>query len=118
MKKFMPMAKKKLTAARRRRPHPCPPDGGADIFAPVGQRVGQLLHQVRAGLLHVVAGNRDRVEFRHFGRGELDDVGDDPHRGLGRIDIGVADHELLEDVVLDGAGQSLRVDALFLARRR
>jgi hypothetical protein len=28
---------------------------GADVFAPVGQRIGQLLHQVRPGLLHVIA---------------------------------------------------------------
>jgi hypothetical protein len=31
-----------------------------------------------------------------------DDVADDPHARLGRVDVGVADHELLEDVVLDG----------------
>ena len=34
-----------------------------------------------------------------------DDVGHDPHRRFGRINIGVADHELLQDVVLDGAIQ-------------
>jgi len=64
----------------------------------------------------VVAGDRDRVEFRHLGRGELDDVGDDPHRGLGRVDIGVADHELLEDVVLHRAGEVGPGHTLFLSR--
>ena len=32
--------------------------------------------------------------------------------GFGRIDIGVADHELLEDVVLDGPGELLLLHAL------
>ena len=36
--------------------------------------------------------------------------------GAGRIDIGVADHELLEDVVLDGPGELLRRHALFFRR--
>ncbi|MCY1290027.1 hypothetical protein D9M70_391480 [compost metagenome] len=73
------------------------------IFAPVGEREGELLHQRRAGLLHMVAGDRDRVELRHLPGGVLDDIGDDAHRGFGRVDVGVADHELLEDVVLDSA---------------
>jgi hypothetical protein len=66
MKKFMPMAKKKLSRpanlstsmpAPRRISHiPCRRPGE-----------GQLLHLVRAGFLHVVAGDRDRVELRHLG---------------------------------------------------
>ena len=47
-------------------------------------------------------------------RGVLDDVGDDPHARLGRIDVGVADHELLEDVVLDRPLELLLRDALLL----
>ena len=47
-------------------------------------------------------------------RGVLDDVGHDPHARLGRVDVGVADHELLEDVVLDGPGKLLLRDALLL----
>ena len=35
-------------------------------------------------------------------------------RRSGRIDVGVADHELLEDVVLDRAGELFRRHALFL----
>ena len=85
-----------------------------DIFHPVGQRIGQFLRQRRAGLLHVVAGNRNRIEFRHFLRCVFDDVGNDPHRRFGRIDIGVADHELLQNVVLNGAGEPRPVDTLLL----
>jgi hypothetical protein len=41
--------------------------GGADIFHAVGERVGELLRQRRAGLLHVVAADGNRVELRHLG---------------------------------------------------
>ena len=89
-------------------------DAGAHVFDAVGERVGELEVLRRAGLLHVIAGDRDRVELRHVRRGVGEDVGDDAQRRSGRIDVGVADHELLEDVVLDGAGELLRRHALFL----
>ena len=87
-------------------------DTGADVLDAVGECVGQLEIGGRSGLLDVVAGDRYRVELRHLRAGVGKDVGDDPHGGLGRIDVGVADHELFEDVVLDGSGQLLRRHAL------
>ena len=66
--------------------------------------------------MHVIAGDRDGVELRHLVGGVFDDVGDDLHGGLGRIDIGVPHHEFLEDVVLDGAGQFGAVHTLLFAR--
>ena len=39
----------------------------------------------------------------HLLRGELEDVGDNLHGERRRIDIGVAHHELLQDIVLDGS---------------
>ena len=42
------------------------------------------------------------------------DVGDNLHRRQGRVDVGVAHHELLEDVVLDGALQLLLRHTLLL----
>ena len=62
----------------------------------------------------MVARNGYAVEFRHILRGVFKDVGDDFHRRQGRVDVGVAHHKLLEDVVLDGALQLLLLDALFL----
>ena len=91
-------------------------DGGTHVFAPVRDGEGQFLHEVRARLLHVVARDRDRVELRHVVRGVFDDVPDDPHRRLRRIDIGVADHEFLENVVLDRARKLGAVMALLFAR--
>ena len=89
--------------------------GRARVFKTVGEREAELLHRGRARLLHVIAGDRDRVELRHVLRRVLNDVGHDPHARLGRIDVGVADHELFEDVVLDGPAELALVDALLFA---
>ena len=51
----------------------------------------------------MVAADADRVELGHMLTGISEDVGDDPHTGLWWVDIGVANHELLEDIILDGA---------------
>src|SRR5262249_16211313 len=45
-----------------------------------------------------------------------EDVGDDPHGGSGRINIGVPHHKLFEDVVLNSSGKLGRRKALLLAR--
>ena len=89
--------------------------GGLYVFLTVGKGEGQFLNKVRARLLHVIARDRDRIEFRHIGRGVFDDIRDDPHRGFGRIDIGVAHHELFQNVVLNGARQQLAINALLFA---
>ena len=77
--------------------------GRADIFAPIGEGKAQFLHQIRTGFLHVVAGNRDRIELGHFAGCVVDDIRHDPHRGFRRVDIGVAHHKFFENVVLDCA---------------
>jgi len=89
----------------------------AQIFDAISQRIGELEILRRAGFLHVVAGNRDRIVFRHFLRGVREDVRDDPHRRQGRIDIGVAHHELFQNVVLNGAREFFRRHALFFRGR-
>ena len=91
-------------------------DGGADIFAAVGDGKGQFLHQIGPGLLHVIATDADRIEFWHFTGSIFNNVGHDPHRWFGGVDIGVADHEFLEDIVLDGARQGGAWHALLLSR--
>ena len=90
--------------------------GRADVFQAVGQRIAQLLHRRGAGLQHVVAGNRNGIESRHVAGAEGDDVAHDPHGGRRRIDIGVADHEFLENVVLHGPGQVPETGALLFRR--
>ena len=91
-------------------------DTCAEVLQTVGQRVGQLDVGRGACLLHVVTRNRDRVELGHVLRGVLEDVGDDAHRELGRVDIGVAHHELLEDIVLDRTRELVERAALLQTR--
>ena len=86
---------------------------GAHIFDAVGERIGEFEILRRAGFLHVIAGNRDRIEFRHVLRGEREDVRDDAKRWRGRIDVGVPHHEFFENVVLDRARELRRRHALF-----
>ncbi len=94
-----------LQTAGQRRPH---------IFESVSEGKGQFLHRCRAGLFHMIAGNRNRVELRHMPRGVFDNVGDNAHRRCGRVDIRVANHEFLEDVILDRALEFLLRHALLL----
>ena len=88
-------------------------DAGAEVFQSIGKRVGHFEVSRRAGLLHVIAGDRDRVEFRHLLRGEFKNVRDDAHRGFRRIDVGIAHHEFLQDVVLNGARELVERGSLF-----
>ena len=81
-----------------------------------GQRVGDLLHRRGPGLLQVVGADVDRVPLGHLVDGEGDHVGDQPHRGLGRERVGPAREELLDDVVLGGAGERVAVHAVLLRR--
>ena len=60
----------------------------------------------------MVAGNRDAVELRHVVRGVFENIADDAHGHIRRINVGVAHHELFEDIVLDRAGHDRLVDAL------
>ena len=89
-------------------------DTRLQIVHPVGKRVGQLEIGGGSRFLDVIPGDRDGIELRHLGAGVGEDVGDDPHRGLRRVDVGVADHELFENVVLDGPGELLRRNTLLL----
>ncbi len=87
-------------------------DACAQILQAVGQGVCQLDVAGGAGLLHVVARDGDGVELGHILRGVLEDVGDDTHREFRRVDVGVAHHKLLEDVILYGTGHLLELGAL------
>ena len=91
-------------------------DAGAHIFNAVGERVAQFEIGRGAGLLHVIAGDRDRVELRHMLGGIGENIRHDAHRRVGRVDVGVAHHEFFEDVVLDRAGQLFGRHALLFRR--
>ena len=78
----------------------------------VGERERNLLHRGAPGLAHVIAGDRDRVPARHALLAVREGVGDQPHRGAGREDVGSACDVLLEDVVLHGPAEPIGRDAL------
>ena len=87
-------------------------DTGADILEAVGQRVAELDVRRSAGFLHMVAGNRDAVELRHIVRGVLENIADDAHGHIRRVNVRVANHELFQDIVLDRTGHDRLVHAL------
>ncbi len=86
------------------------------IFQSIGEGEGQFLNLCRAGFLHVIAGDGNRVKARHIGGSIANDITDNPHAGLRRIDIGVAHHELFQDIILDCAGELFRFYALLFRR--
>ena len=116
MKKFFPCAQKNDKPRGEGVDGDAGLDPGPQVFEAVRQRVGQLQVGGRAGLLHVVARDGDRVELGHVRRGVLEDVRDDLHRGGRRIDVGVPHHVLLQDVVLDRPRELLRLHALLQGR--
>jgi hypothetical protein len=61
--------------------------------------------------LHVIARDGDRVEPRHGLGGVGHDVAHNAHARGGGVDVRVADHVLLQDVVLDRTGQLVRRNA-------
>ncbi len=61
----------------------------------------------------MVARDGYRVELGHVLRCILEDVGDDAHREFRRVDVGVAHHEFLEDVILYGTGHFFEFGSLF-----
>ena len=85
--------------------------GRAHVFEGVGEGEPDLLGRRRSRLADVVARDRDRVPARHVLRAIGDDVGDEAQGRTGRVDVGAARHVLLEDVVLDGAGERVLRDA-------
>ena len=85
---------------------------GAQVLQTVRQRVSEFDIRGGSGFLHMVSAHTDAVELRHFLRAVAENVADDPHGTIGRINIGIADHEFFQDVVLNGAAQLLRFHSL------
>ena len=92
-------------------------DRGLDVLEPVAERERELLGGRRPRLADVVPRNGDRIEVRDLLGTELEDVRDDPHRGLRREYVGVARDVLLEDVVLDRPAELFAIDPRLVADR-
>ena len=89
-----------------------------DVGDCVGDREADFLRGGAAGLAHVVSGDRNRVPARHFAGAVVERIGDQPHRGLGRVDVRPPRDVLLENVVLDRTADLALVDALLFGDRR
>ena len=89
-------------------------DPSPHIGQTIGDGIGQLLFGGGPSLLHVVSRNADGIELGHVLRGVSEDVADDAHARRRRINKGVAHHELLQNVILNGARKLLRRNPLFL----
>ena len=58
----------------------------------------------------------NRIKTRHIARAVGDDVTDNLHARCRRINVGIAHHELFENIVLDGSGQLVLGDTLLFSR--
>src|SRR6188508_2841225 len=76
-----------------------------DVGDAVGDCERKLLDRGRASLPDVVAADADRVPSRQLARAPLDGIGDELQRGGRREDVLLLGDELLEDVVLERAGE-------------
>ena len=85
---------------------------GTQIFQTVCQGVSQLDVCRSTRFLHVVAGDGDRVELRHFLGSIFKDVRDNLHRECRRVDIGITHHEFLQDIVLDSTSHFFQLGTL------
>ncbi|CDD48410.1 uncharacterized protein BN800_01406 [Bacteroides sp. CAG:875] len=86
------------------------------VFQSVGQGISQLDVGSGTRFLHVVSRDRDGVEFRHLLRSVFKDVGNNLHGEGRRINISVAHHEFLQNIVLDGSGHFFQFGPLFQSR--
>ena len=84
----------------------------ADVFHAVGQRVADFQIARRAAFLDVVAGNGNGIEFRHIFRRVFENIADDAHGHGRRINVRIADHEFLQNIILNRPGQNGFIDAL------
>ena len=80
----------------------------------VGEREGELLRRRRSRLLQMVGADVRGVPPRNAMQAVVVHVDDQLHRGPRRKDVGPARQVLLDDVVLRGALEDLRVDAALL----
>jgi hypothetical protein len=88
--------------------------GRLHVGDPVRERERHLLDRGRPGLAHVVAADRDRVPSREALAAVGEQVRDEPHRGLRRVDVRAPRGVLLQQVVLHRPGQARAVETALL----
>ena len=81
------------------------------------QRIGQLLHRRRAGLLQMIGADVHRIPFRRLARRKQNEVLGQPQRRRRREHVGAARQIFLDDVVLRRALQRGARRALLVGDR-
>ena len=84
----------------------------ADVFQAIGQGVSQFNFGRRTRFVHVVTRNGNGIEFGHKPGAIRKNIADDAHAWSGWIYIGVAHHEFLQNIILDGARKLFRFETL------
>ena len=87
----------------------------AQVLPAIGQGVSQFQVGGGARFLHVVPTDGYGIELGHVLCRVSKHIGDDAHRLLRWINVGVAHHELLEDVILNGATELFGLEALLFS---
>ncbi len=87
-------------------------EGRPDILQAVRQGERGLQHGIGPGFHHVVAADAHRVVPGHIPGTVADNVRNNAHGRLRRINIGIAGEVLFEDVILDGARELFGFEAL------
>src|SRR3984957_4328491 len=83
-----------------------------DVGASICQGEGYFLNVRGTGFADVVARNRNRIPVGKLLAAPRKNIGDDAHGRAKRIDVSAASDVLLENVVLDSAGETLKICAL------
>ncbi len=86
--------------------------GGLDIGDPIGQSEGHFLNRCGTRFPDMITADANGIPLRNLFCTKGKDIGNDPHGGLGRKDIGPSGRVLLQDVVLYRAPQFFGGNAL------
>ena len=85
------------------------------IFQTICNRISNFLYGTCPGFMHVIATNADAIEFGHMLAGEFNDICNDAHRWIGRINECIAHHEFFQNIILNRSGKCVHCYALFLS---
>src|SRR6266567_4744236 len=89
-------------------------EGGIDITDGVGKCKSNLLYGGRTRLANVVATDADRIPAWKMLGTVTEDISNNAHGVLGRVNIGTARNVLFQNIVLYSAGELIYFHALFL----
>src|SRR2546423_464875 len=91
---------------------PC--DSAFNVGETISKCKRELLRRCSTRFANMVAADRNRIPLRHVLGGPLETIHYKSKRGLDRINPRMLRHVLLQNVVLYGASQLLRIDTLLL----